>query len=55
MVRQVHSGPHANPKLHPYGKNSEHIHEYEWEGENIVNRISREITDIERKENADIL
>ena len=55
IYRQTHAGPHANPKLHPYGKNGEHAHDYEWEDGKIVNRTTRELTDDERKESGDIL
>lgn len=55
MIKQVHSGNHANPKQHPYGKNGEHSHDYEWENGKIINRRTREITETERKENGDIL
>lgn len=52
---QISNGPHANPKRHPYGKNGEHAHDIIWENGKITDRPIRELTDIERKENADIL
>lgn len=55
MYKQTHSGSHANPKQHPYGKNGEHAHDYEWKDGQIANRITRELTEEERKESADIL
>lgn len=55
MYRQTHSGPHANPKQHPYGNGGEHAHDYEWENGKIINRTTRELTDAERKESGDIL
>lgn len=55
MYQQIHSGSHANPKQHPYGKNGEHAHDYEWENGKITNRTTRELTEKERKENGDIL
>ena len=55
MCRQTHSGSHGNPKLHPYGVNGEHAHDYEWENGKIVNRVTRELTEQERKESRDIL
>lgn len=55
MIKQTHSSDHANPKLHPYGKNGEHAHDYEWENGKIVNRVTRELSDVEKKENSDIL
>ena len=55
MYRQTHSGHHANPKQHQYGKNGEHAHDIEWKDGKIVNRITRELTDAERRESGDIL
>lgn len=55
MKCQVHSGSHANPKQHPYGEVGEHAHEYEWKHGKIVNRITRNLTEKEKKENGDIL
>lgn len=55
MYRQVHTGPHANQKQHPYGERGEHAHDYEWEEGRIVNRTTRELTENERKESSDIL
>lgn len=54
-VKQISTGPHGNPKRHPFGKNGEHAHDILWEDGHIVGRPVRELTDIERKENADIL
>lgn len=55
MYRQTHSGAHGNPKQHPYGKNGDHAHDYEWKDGQIVNRTTRELSENERKESADIL
>lgn len=55
MQYQVHSGSHANPKQHPYGENGEHAHEYDWKDGKIINRITRNLTAKEKKENGDIL
>lgn len=55
MYRQTHSGPHKNPKQHPYGNNGEHAHDYKWENGKIVERTTRALTDDERKESGDIL
>lgn len=55
MYRQVHTGPHANPRHHPYGEGGEHAHDYEWQDGKIVARTSRELTEKEREENGDIL
>lgn len=55
MYRQTHSGNHANPKQHKYGKNGEHAHDIEWGDGKIVNRTTRELTNAERRESGDIL
>ena len=55
MVKQVHNGPHGNPKRHPYGQHGEHAHNVLWQDGKIAQRPEHELTDEERKENADIL
>lgn len=55
MTRQVSSGPHGNPKRHPFGQHGEHAHDILWEYGQISGRPVRELTDQERKENKDIL
>lgn len=54
MKRQIHGGDHGRPKLHPYGKCGEHAHDYTWDGETSI-KTTREISDLERRENADIM
>ena len=55
QLRQVSSGAHGNPKRHPYGRNGEHAHDIIWKDGKITDRPARELTEQERKENADIL
>lgn len=55
QCRQVSNGPHGNLKRHPYGARGEHAHDITWDGERRQSRVTRELTDQERKENADIL
>lgn len=55
MVRQISNGPHGNRKKHPYGQHGEHAHDIIWADGRITGRPTRELTDDERKENADIL
>ena len=55
QMRQVSSGAHGNPKRHPYGRNGEHAHDIIWKDGIITDRPARELTEQERKENADIL
>lgn len=55
QLRQVSTGAHGNPKRHPYGRNGEHAHDIIWKDGKIVDRPARELTEQERKENANIL
>ena len=55
QLRQVSSGAHGNPKRHAYGRNGEHAHDIIWKDGKIAARLARELTEQERKENADIL
>jgi hypothetical protein len=56
IIRQVHSGDHGSPLGHPYGKNGEHAHDFNLSAAtHAERRITRELTDVERKENDDIL
>ena len=52
---QINSAGHGNLKQHPFGEHGEHAHDIIWEDGKIVSRIPRELTEQERKENADIL
>ena len=49
QIKQVSNHDPWNPKFHPYGKNGEHAHDYIWDGDKLVDRPMRELTDIERK------
>ena len=55
QCRQISNGPHGNPKRHPYGAKGEHAHDITWDDDRRQTRATRELTDQERKENADIL
>ena len=56
ILKDIHTTNHGNPKKHPYGQHGEHIHDYEWyEDGSLKKRVIRELTDLERKENGDIL
>lgn len=55
MEKQISSGPHGNPKRHPFGEHGEHAHDIIWKDGKIVDRPARDLTDAERKENGDIL
>lgn len=55
-VKDIHTTSHGNPKQHKYGENGEHAHEYEWdERGSLKGKITRELTEKEKKDNADIL
>lgn len=53
--KDINTTPHGNPKHHSYGVNGEHAHDYEWVGDKLKSRTTRELTQQERKENSDIL
>ena len=55
QIKQISNHNHGNSKCHPYGIYGEHAHDYIWDGDRLVGRPMRELTDLERKENADIL
>lgn len=55
MVKQVHSGPHGNSKLHPYGNNGEHCHKYKWDKDGKCERTTHELSKKDRRINKDIL
>ena len=54
-VKQISNNNHGNKKQHPFGKNGEHAHDIVWKDGEIVERLVRELTIEERKENEDIL
>lgn len=48
--KDIHTTDHGNPKRHDYGKNGEHVHEYEWyDDESLKSNIRRDLTPDERK------
>lgn len=53
--KQISNYDHGNAKQHAYGKSGEHAHDIIWKDGEIVGRPARELTEDERKENADIL
>lgn len=55
QYKQVSNNNHGNAKMHPYGKNGEHAHDYVYEEGKLIDRPTRELTEDERKENEDIL
>ena len=52
---QIHGGAHGNPKLHPFGKHGEHVHDYTWPEQGRPDRPAREATEAERIQHRDIL
>lgn len=54
-TKQISNNNHGNSKNHPYGSNGEHAHDIIWKDGHIIDRPTRELTEQERKENADIL
>lgn len=56
QFKQISNNNHGNAKMHPYGKNGEHAHDYKYDANGkLIGRPTRELTENERKENADIL
>ena len=56
QYKQISNNDHGKPKQHPFGKNGEHAHDYIYDDEgNLIGRPIRPLTDLEEKENADIL
>lgn len=55
QYKQISNNNHGNARMHPYGKNGEHAHDYVYEDGKLIDRPSRELTENERKENQDIL
>lgn len=53
-VKQITNNDHGFSTRHPYGNNGEHAHDITWKGKKSF-RTTRELTEDERKENADIL
>ena len=56
QTKQISNNDHGHPKAHDYGEHGEHAHDYIYDdsGE-LLDRLSRELNDEERKENGDIL
>ena len=52
---EIHTTNHNQPKVHIFGKNGEHAHDIIWESDKPKHRSGRELTDIERRDNGDIL
>lgn len=52
----IHTTNHGNPKTHSFGFHGEHGHDYKWNNDGkLISKTDRELTETERKENADIL
>lgn len=42
--KDIHTTNHGNPKMHAFGKNGEHAHDYEWEDNGrLKNKVDREL------------
>lgn len=56
QTKQIANNNHGKPKQHPFGKSGEHAHDYIYDSEgNLIGRPIRDLTDLEREENGDIL
>lgn len=56
QFKQISNNDHGHPRAKKYGKNGEHAHDYVYnEKGSLIDRPMRELTDQERKDNADFL
>lgn len=56
QFKQIANNDHGNAKMHPFGKNGEHAHDYVYdENGKLIDRPIRELSVEERRENGDIL
>ena len=55
QYKQISNHNHGNAKMHPYGKNGEHAHDYVYEDGKLIDRPTRELTENERMENEAVL
>ncbi|MBQ7794720.1 MAG: phage minor capsid protein [Clostridia bacterium] len=55
QIKQVSNHNHGNPKMHPFGNNGEHYHDYVWIDEKANRSEAKELTDLEKKEHGDLL
>ena len=56
QFKQISNNDHGHPQAKKYGKNGEHAHDYVYDEKgNLMDRPTRELTDQERKDNADFL
>lgn len=56
QFKQISNNDHGHPKAKKYGKSGEHAHDYVYDEKgNLIDRPMRELTDQERKDNADFL
>ncbi|HFU3983604.1 TPA: phage minor capsid protein, partial [Streptococcus suis] len=55
-IKEIHFTNHKQSEKHPYGKRGEHSHDYVFDDKGkFISRNVREMTDIEREENLDVL
>ncbi len=56
QIKQISNNHHGHKSVMQFGKKGEHAHDYIYDGNNnLIERPYRELTEQERKENADIL
>ena len=56
QIKQISNNDHGHAQAKKYGKNGEHAHDYVYDEKgNLIDRPMRELTDQERKDNADFL
>ena len=56
QTKQISNTSHGHKAVEDYGEHGEHAHDYQWDEDGIlIGRPYRELTEMERKENEDIL
>ena len=55
QYKQISNNGHNHKKEEKLGKHGEHVHAYRWNGKELIRDDAHELTEEERKENADIL
>lgn len=55
LTKQIHNGPHNNIKQHPFGKEGEHAHYWQYENGKVVSREPVNIKEDDINSNIDIL
>ena len=55
QYKQISNNDHSKPKWHPFGKQGEHAHDYQYVNGELIRGAARELTEAERIEIGDLL